>query len=438
MKIISALAPLALIFASQTLFAQSCPTGTVAGRVNSVDGMLSVCASLGGTSETLARAPTDLATIQVEFSADTVALPAGLSSHPLNNYATRTRVGGTFFGAVGTDFSADRNTLFVLTRVNANVPTAVNGIGTINTTTGVAGTITPLTGLGAGNPLGIAVDPVSNEIFITVREPAVATRLFSVNAATGVATLVGQIGTTFSSIDIAINCTGQIFAITPAAAAPGSVLSTLNRTTAAATVVGNYQQLGAGFFQSIDFDNQDGTLYGWLTTGDATTTTFAYGSFNTTTAAFTASSTTPVGQVFGAIPTACPAVGAPTITPVTPAGAVSFTLPSTRAFVFNNAAAATAPGTVSCTIAGAGFSVTPTTTQTVAAGASTTFTVSATGAGTGTLTCTVQGIAQPLVYNLTAGVPVVLVPTPTLSLWSTLALLMGLGLFGALTVRRFS
>lgn len=438
MRIISALAPLALIFASQSLFAQNCPSGTVAGRVNSVDGMMSVCAALSGTSETLARAPTDLATIQVEFSADTVALPAGLSRHPLNNYGTRTRVGGTFFGAVGTDFSADRNTLFVLTRTNPNVPAAVNGIGTINTATGVAGAIIPLTGLGAGNPLGIAVDPVSNEIFITSREAAVATRLHSVNATTGVATLVGQIGTTFSSIDIAINCTGQIFAITPAAAAPGSVLATLNRTTAAPTVVGNYQQLGAGFFQSIDFDNQDGTLYGWLTTGDATTTTFAYGSFNTTTAAFTAAATTPVGQVFGAIPTACPAVGAPTITPATPAGAVSFSLPATRSFVFNNAVNATASGTVSCTIAGAGFSVTPTTTQTIAAGASATFTVSATAAGTGILTCTIQGVAQPVVYNLTAGAPVVLVPTPTLSLWSTLALLMGLGLFGALTIRRFS
>lgn len=131
-------------------------------------------------------------------------------------------------------------------------------------------------------------------------------------------------------------------------------------------------------------------------------------------------------------------VGAPTITPVTAAGAVSFTLPATRAFVFNNAAAATASGTVACTIAGPGFSVVPTTTQTIAAGASATFTVSATAAGTGTLTCTIQGVAQPVVYNLTAGAPVVLIPTPTLSLWSTLALLMGLGLFGALTVRRFS
>ena len=131
-------------------------------------------------------------------------------------------------------------------------------------------------------------------------------------------------------------------------------------------------------------------------------------------------------------------LGAPTITPATPAGAVSFTLPGTRSFVFNNAAGATASGTVTCTISGAGFSVTPITTQTIAPGASTTFTVSAAAAGTGTLSCVVQGIAQPVVYNLTAGAPVALIRTPTLSLWSALALLMGLGLFGALTVRRVS
>ena len=53
--------------------------------------------------------------------------------------------------------------------------------------------------------------------------------------------------------------------------------------------------------------------------------------------------------------------------------------------------------------------------------------------------CAIQGVAQPVVYNLTAGgAAVAIVPVPTLGLWSTLALLMGLGLFGALTVRRFS
>ncbi len=132
------------------------------------------------------------------------------------------------------------------------------------------------------------------------------------------------------------------------------------------------------------------------------------------------------------------AIGAPTITPVTPAGAVSFTLPATGSFVFNNAVAATSSGTVACTIAGTGFTVVPTTTQTIAPGASTTFTVSAAAPGTGTLSCAIQGVATPVVYNLSAGAPAVLVPTPTLGLWSTLALLMALGLFGALAVRRFS
>jgi hypothetical protein len=424
MKVIKALAPLALVIASQSLFAQSCPSGTVAARINSVDGMVSTCASTAGSSQVLDRAPTDIASIQVEFSADTTAMPAGFARHPLNNFGTRTVVGGTFFGAVGTDFSADRSTLFALTRVNANVPTAVNGIGVINTTTGVLGAVTPLTGLGAENPLGIAVDPISNEIFITTREAGVATRLRTVNPTTGATTLVGQIGTAFSSIDIAINCTGQIFAITPAAAAPGSVLSTLNRTTAAATTVGNYQQLGVGFFQSIDFDNQDGSLYGWLTTGDTTTTTFAYGSFNTTTAAFTAASTTPVGQVFGAIPTACP-VALPVA--VTPSGTPqSFVVGpgsvSTRTLSFTGA------GSVSCTATGP-FTVTPN--PLVVPGS---VTVTATGAGTGTLTC-VSGATNIATYPLTA---TLLVAVPSLNAWGALGLLLALSAFGVFAVRRYS
>jgi hypothetical protein len=424
MKLINATLPLALLFTSQSLLAQSCPAGTVAGRVNSVDGNVSVCASLNGVSDRLINAPTDLATIQVEFSADTALLPAGLARHALNAFGTRTVVGGTFFGAVGTDFSPNGSTLFVLTRVNANVPTAVNGIGTINTATGVAGTIVPLTGLGAENPLGMAVDPVSGEILITTREAGVATRLRSVNATTGATTLIGQIGTAFSSIDIAINCTGQVFAITPANAAPGSVLSTLSRTTGAATTVGNYQQLGLGFFQSIDFDNQDGSLYGWLTTGDATTTTFAYGAFNTTTAAFTSSATTPVGQVFGAVPTTCP-VALPVA--VTPSGtSLAFSLSPgstvTRSLSF------TGTGSVACTATGP-FTVSPN--PLVAPGS---VNVTATGAGNGTLTC-VSGPTTIATYPLLA---TVLVPAPALNVWGAFGLLLALSALGVVAVRRYS
>jgi hypothetical protein len=424
MKLVNSTLTIALLLASQSLLAQSCPTGTVAGRVNSVDGVLSVCAALNGVSDRLINAPTDLATVQVEFSADTAALPPGLARHALNAFGTRTVVGGTFFGAVGTDFSPNGSTLFVLTRVNANVPAAVNGIGTINTATGAPGTITPLTGLGAENPLGMAIDPVSGEILITTREAGVATRLRSVNPTTGATTLIGQIGTTFSSIDIAINCTGQVFAITPAAAAPGSVLSTLNRTTAAPTTVGNYQQLGVGFFQSIDFDNQDGSLYGWLTTGDTTTTTFAYGSFNTTTAAFTAAATTPVGQVFGAIPTTCPAA---LPVAVTPSGtALAFQVgaggSATRTLSF------TGTGSVACTATGP-FTVSPN--PLVAPGS---VTVTATGAGTGTLTC-VSGPTTIATYPLSA---TALVAAPGLNMWGAFGLLLALSVFGAAAVRRYS
>jgi hypothetical protein len=309
MKAMYVLAMLASVPA--TALAVNCGSNGSA-RLQSVDGPLDVClAPAVNSGAPIPNAPTDLASVQIEFAV--APTTAGFKRHALNAYGTFTNVGGAFFGAVGGDFSPNGLTYTALTRTNTNVPGSVNGIGTINTATGVVGAITPLTGLGAENPLGMAIDPTSGAAFITTREAGVATRLRSVNLATGATTLIGQIGTAFSSIDIAIDCTGNMFAITPAAAAPGSVLSRIDRTTAAATTVGNYNQLGLGFFQSIDFDNQSGTLYGWLTTGDATTTTFAYGTFNTTTAAFNPLFTAPVGQMFGAIPTLCPAPVGPAV-----------------------------------------------------------------------------------------------------------------------------
>jgi hypothetical protein len=136
----------------------------------------------------------------------------------------------------------------------------------------------------------------------------------------------------------------------------------------------------------------------------------------------------------------------PNITPVTPAGTVNLGTVAAGGtlsfnFVFNNAASATASGTVSCTLAGApaGFTVTPNTTQTVAPGASTTFTVSgpapsAPGSfNAGTLTCTVQGLQAPVVYGLTGAVSA---PVPVLSP-TTLALAIGLlALVGLVAARR--
>ncbi len=384
------------------------------------------------------NAPTDTGfTIDVRGQAAVpTRLVNSLYSFTLNAFQTQALRGVTQPQIFGMDFNVANTTLFGVT--GAAAAPNPSTLGTIDQTTGAFTVIAPVTGLTAGDGMsGLTINPITGAALLSAvgGTPALS-RLYSLNLTTGVATLIGGItapsdptGTVM--IDIALNCQGALFAHNIL----DDSLYSVNVATGAGTKFATHG-LAANFAQGMDFDNQSGALYAYIYTGAGTN---RFGTFDLTTGAFTSLVTdNPLGEYEGAIPTACPAVGAPTITPVTPAGAVSFVLPASRSFVFNNAAAATAPGTVSCAIAGAGFSVTPTTTQTIAAGASATFTVSATAAGTGTLTCTIQGVAQPIVYNLTAGAPVVLIPTPTLSLWSTLALLMGLGLFGALTVRRFS
>lgn len=420
----------AALFASSA-FAQSC-NAPVTELTPELAARCQFQPAISSNSIANANAPTDTATILNTTGGVTATFAAGLLTHVLNNYPTQTRIStGNTAGVTGVDFNPAGTTLFAVVNGSATI---TRSFGVIDRATGVYTANASFTGVAATDAIAdITINPSSGTGFLVTNAgtpPTATANLYRLDTATGVATLVGPISTTNFVTGIAANCAGQIFAHDIVS---DSLLS-VNATTGIGTVIGA-TGYNANFSQGMDFDNGTNTLYGWALGGATGAFTFQYGSFNLTTGVLSNDASLPASQVKGAISTTC---GAPAITPVTPAGAVSFTLPATRSFVFNNAAAATAPGTVSCTIAGAGFSVAPTTTQTIAAGASATFTVSATAAGAGTLTCTIQGVAQPIVYNLTAGAPVVLVPTPTLSLWSTLALLMGLGLFGALTVRRFS
>ncbi len=381
------------------------------------------------------NAPTDTA-FTIDIRGQAPRLANSLYSFTLNAFPTQTLRGVTNPQVFAMDFNVANTTLFGVTGAAAAPNPAT--LGTINQTTGAFTAIAPVTGLTAGDGVsGLTINPVSGLAYISAvgGTPSLA-RLYTLNLTTGAATLVGQMTAPTDAagtlmIDISMNCLGELYAHNIA----DDALYSINVATGAGTGRPTHG-LAANFAQGMDFDNQSGVLYAFIYTGAGTN---RYGTFDLTTGAFTSLATdNPLGEYEGAIPTACPVVGAPAITPATPAGAVSFTLPGTRSFVFNNAPGATASGTVACTIAGAGFSVAPVTAQTIAIGASTSFVVSAAAAGTGTLSCVIQGVAQPVVYNLTAGAPVVIVPVPSLGLWSTLALLMGLGLFGALTVRRFS
>jgi hypothetical protein len=154
--------------------------------------------------------------------------------------------------------------------------------------------------------------------------------------------------------------------------------------------------------------------------------------------------------------TAGGAGGGPTITPVpvpaaaaTPAVIAARTLPvasATSTFTLS----ASAASSTTCATTSAGYSVAPSVSTVLPAATAVTFTVTQNSAAAGTflgaVTCTNAAGATPasFVYNFTHTVnPTVvvvapLIPTPALNIWGALALLAGLGLFGAFAARRFS
>ena len=142
----------------------------------------------------------------------------------------------------------------------------------------------------------------------------------------------------------------------------------------------------------------------------------------------------------------CPAatvasVVTPTTASGTPSPLPSYNLPtgsSSRGFVFTAAGAGT---TLTCSIASAkNFVVSPASLPLVVGTPGTvtvTYTGSTAGTFTGTLNCSTTGNAQTFTYPLSVvvgGVPVAVVPVPTLSLMGSLMLLagfLGLGMFMA-------
>ncbi len=80
-------------------------------------------------------------------------------------------------------------------------------------------------------------------------------------------------------------------------------LYSIDPVTGAGTFIGTHG-FDANYAQGMDFDNSDGTLYGFMTTID---TSSRFGSFNLSTGAFTTLvHDNPSGEYEGAFPAACP------------------------------------------------------------------------------------------------------------------------------------
>lgn len=227
-----------------------------------------------------------------------------LYSFTLNNFPTQTTRGVTASSVFGVDFNPAGTTLYGVTG-SAGVPAST--LGTINTTTGAFTAISALSGLGAGeNATGLTIHPRTGVAYLSTF--GTTAQLYTLNLATGAATLVGSMGTDIM-IDIAMNCGGQLFAHSITT----DSLFSVNPATGAATLIGAHG-LAANFAQGMDFDNEDGTLYAFIYTGGGTN---RFGTFNLGTGAFTSLATdNPLGEYEGAVPTLCPAEIAPVAAPV--------------------------------------------------------------------------------------------------------------------------
>lgn len=412
----------------------------------------------GRSAGILPNAPTDLTFNYASGGGFPTAGALGLYRHPFNNPAAATSIGAIPAGTgsvdllVGLDNRPD-GSLVGLAGFNPTVPAA--RLVNVNTTTGALTTIAAVTGVNAGGvPIGLTINPRTGAAILGTFTPGAGggTRLFTLDLTTGVATQIGT-GVTSAGIalDLSTDCTGQVFAVlsAPAAGVTGP-LARVNIATAAMTDIGGLGPIYGNFVagSGFDFDNTTGQLFGGVSIGTTTITDSSYGSVNLTTGALT-------GATLGSATTriasssVCPSLGAPAITAVTPAGNISInsgagsTNATTTLNFRNGTGTEVIPGTVSCALSATTglLSITPTTAINIAPGSTGGFVVTGTGTPgssfSGTVTCTVQGLAAPIVYTVSGLIsPVTQITTLSNTSLALLGLLV-LG-FAGFAVRRFS
>ena len=325
----------------------------------------------------------------------------------------------------------------------------------VNTPTAALTTIAPATGVNAGGiPIGLTINPRTGAAILGTFTPGAGggTRLFTLDLATGVATQIGT-GVTSAGIalDLSTNCEGQVFAVRSAAAAGATgPLASVNLTTAAMTDIGGLGPIYGNFVagSGFDFDNTNGQLFGGVSIGAMTITDSSYGSINLVTGVLTGTS---LGSATTRIASssACPVIGAPAITAVTPAGNISINSGAGSASVSttlnfrNGTGTAVIAGTISCVLSATTgtIAIAPTTAITLAPGTTSGFVVTGSGipgsSFSGTVTCTMQGLVNPIIYNVSGLISPV---TQITTLSNTSLALLGLLILGfaGFAARRFS
>jgi hypothetical protein len=192
--------------------------------------------------------PTDANT---GFGIDALASPVPFLSMPIPAGTPFTTVNANFTPGwlAGADMN-DVGAFYGCTYIGLGQSNLVQ----VNTSTGAPTVIGPITGI-SQYPTSMAYNSV-NSTWYYGETNGTTSRLYTLNVSTGAATFVGQITNVAGLIALAIDCSGQAFAVDMVS----DNLYSVNLTTGAGTMIGS-MGFNANYAQDCDFDAATGTLY---------------------------------------------------------------------------------------------------------------------------------------------------------------------------------
>jgi hypothetical protein len=150
------------------------------------------------------------------------------------------------------DFTSDGNTLYA-------IKMATNQLIRVDTSNGTYTVVGPVTVSGTDTWTSLRIDP--NGTAYATSTSGSASTLYTINLTNGATTIVGTISGVPIIIAMAISPSGQMYGydIDPGGALQSNFYS-INKATGAATLIGQMGFVGR-FAQDMDFDPQTGTLY---------------------------------------------------------------------------------------------------------------------------------------------------------------------------------
>ncbi len=165
-----------------------------------------------------------------------------------------TGANANLYNGFAMDFNTAADTLYFISS-DENLGTISLADGSFTVSNALSGDLTP----GTDSISGLSVDPTNETFYVST-----TTSLYTMNPATGVASLVGAFGTG-TIIDIAIDINGNMYGhdIT------NDSLVSIDKNTGLGTQIGGHG-LAANFAQGMDFDYSTNTLYAAIYTGGGT------------------------------------------------------------------------------------------------------------------------------------------------------------------------